>query len=56
MLQAGIISRRPQGTSAYYYIEDELIFELSHLVCNRLADKIEKQARQFRNLSIAKKK
>lgn len=54
MLQAGIINRRAEGTSAYYYVEDSLIFELSHLVCNRLADKIEKQALQFRNFSLAK--
>ncbi|WP_017294343.1 ArsR/SmtB family transcription factor [Geminocystis herdmanii] len=55
MLQAGIINRRPEGTSAYYYVEDSLIFELSHLVCNRLAEKIEKQALQFRNLTLANK-
>lgn len=52
MLQAGIINRRPEGTSAYYYIEDTLIFDLSRLVCNRLAEKIEKQALQFRNFSV----
>ena len=55
MFQAGIINRRPDGTSAYYYIEDSLIFDLSHLVCNHLADKIEKQALKFRNLPIARK-
>lgn len=55
MLQAGIIHRRPEGTSAYYYIEDSLIFELSHLVCNHLADKMEKRANKFRNLPIAQK-
>lgn len=55
MFQAGIINRRPEGTSAYYYIEDSLIFDLSHLVCNHLADKIEKQALKFRSLPIAKR-
>lgn len=56
MLQAGIISRRPKGTSAYYCIEDPLIFELCHLVCNRLAERIEEQARQFRDFNLANKK
>jgi DNA-binding transcriptional ArsR family regulator len=56
MLQAGIISRRPEGTSAYYCLEDPLIFDLCHLVCNRLAERIEEQARQFRDFSFASKK
>ena len=47
---------RPKGTSAYYCIEDPLIFELCHLVCNRLAERIEEQARQFRDFSLASKK
>jgi DNA-binding transcriptional ArsR family regulator len=55
MLQAGILSRRSQGTSAYYALEDPLIFELCNLVCNRLAERIEKQASQFRNFSLTKK-
>lgn len=56
MLQAGIISRNPRGTSAYYGIEDPLIFELCRLVCNRLAERIEEQARQFRDFNLANKK
>lgn len=56
MLQAGIINRRPDGTSAYYYIEDALIFDLSHLVCNHLAEKMEKQALKFRNITLAQQK
>jgi DNA-binding transcriptional ArsR family regulator len=52
MLQAGILSRRTEGTSAYYRVEDPLIFELCNLVCDRLAERIEEQARQFRSLSL----
>lgn len=52
MLQAGILSRRSEGTSAYYSVEDALIFELCNLVCNRLAERIEEQARQFRDFSL----
>lgn len=55
MLQAGILSRRTEGTSAYYKVEDELIFELCNLVCDRLATRIEQQARHFRDFSLASK-
>lgn len=55
MLQAGILSRRTEGTSAYYKVEDELIFELCNLVCDRLATRIEQQARHFRNFSLTNK-
>jgi DNA-binding transcriptional ArsR family regulator len=55
MLQAGILSRRAEGTSAYYKVEDELIFELCNLVCDRLATRIEEQARHFRDFSLANK-
>ena len=55
MLQAGILQRRTEGTSAYYSLEDPLIFELCNLVCNRLAIRIEEQARQFRDFSMGQK-
>ncbi len=56
MLQAGILSRRSEGTSAYYRVEDELIFELCNLVCDRLAARIEQQARHFRDFSLSARK
>ncbi len=56
MLQAGILSRRTEGTSAYYRVEDDLIFELCNLVCDRLATRIEEQARQFRDFSLTAKR
>ena len=52
MLQAGILGRRSEGTSAYYCVKDPLIFELCNLVCNRLAERIEEQARHFRDFSV----
>ncbi len=55
MLQAGILSRRTEGTSAYYRVEDSLIFELCNLVCDRLATRIEQQAQQFRAFSLSSK-
>lgn len=51
MWQAGILSRRSEGTSAYYRVEDEMIFELCNLVCARLATRLEQQARHFRVLN-----
>lgn len=53
MLQAGILSRRTEGTSAYYSVADELIFDLCSMVCDRIASRIEEQAQQFRNFSLA---
>lgn len=55
MLQAGILSRRSEGTSAYYSVSDDLIFELCNLVCDRLATRIEQQAQHFRAFSLASK-
>ncbi|ANV82962.1 transcriptional regulator [Picosynechococcus sp. PCC 7003] len=52
MLQAGILQRRSEGTSAYYRVSDELIYDLCNLVCNRLAERIEEQAKKFRNASL----
>lgn len=56
MLQAGILTRRSEGTLAYYKVADDLIFELCNLVCDRLASRIEQQARNFRAFSFAGKR
>lgn len=53
MLQAGILSRRAEGTSAFYSVSDELSFELCGLVCDRIANRIEQQAKHFRNFSLS---
>lgn len=53
MVQAGILSRRTEGTSAYYSVSDELIFDLCSMVCERIASRIEEQAKHFRNFSLA---
>ncbi|HAE05870.1 ArsR/SmtB family transcription factor [Richelia intracellularis] len=51
MWQAGILSRRSEGTSAYYRVEDKMIFELCNQVCDCLASRLEQQARNFRVLN-----
>lgn len=56
MLQAGILHRRSEGTLAYYSVADDLIFELCNMVCDRLASRIEQQARHFRAFSFAGKR
>jgi DNA-binding transcriptional ArsR family regulator len=56
MLQAGILNRRSEGTLAYYSVKDDLIFELCNMVCDRLASRIEQQARHFRAFSFAGKR
>lgn len=56
MLQAGILTRRSKGTLAYYSVEDDLIFELCNLVCDRLASRIEQQAQYFREFSLASRR
>ena len=48
MWQAGILSRRSEGTCAYYRVEDKLIFDLYNRVCDRLATRLEEQAHSFR--------
>ncbi|NJL85703.1 MAG: helix-turn-helix transcriptional regulator [Leptolyngbyaceae cyanobacterium SM1_1_3] len=53
MLQAGFLTRRTEGTSAYYSVSDELIFDLCQLVCDRIASRIEEQAQHFRAFSLA---
>lgn len=56
MLQAGILSRRTEGTSAYYRVNDDFIFQLCQLVYDYLADRSEQQARNFRGLTFTHKK
>ena len=40
LLDAGVLGRRKQGTSAYYRIVDESIFELCELVCGAIHDRL----------------
>jgi DNA-binding transcriptional ArsR family regulator len=53
MMQAGILARRAEGTSAYYRVADDLSFQLCSLVCDRIASRIEEQAKHFRAFSFA---
>ena len=46
--QAGILTRRDAGTSAYYRVEDEEIYRLWQFAFCRLAARVDRQARQLR--------
>jgi DNA-binding transcriptional ArsR family regulator len=50
LLDADILGRRKEGTSAYYRITDESVFELCDLVCGSIEDRL---AAELRNFSAA---
>jgi len=41
LLSAGIVSRRKEGTSAYYAIADPTVFELCEQICGSLRTQLE---------------
>lgn len=45
--EAGIVSRRREGTAAYYRIIDPSITKLCDVVCNRLVTQAKDEARAF---------
>jgi DNA-binding transcriptional ArsR family regulator len=47
MTQAGILTRQPKGTSAYYEIVDPLVFEFCELACAQIGDRLRQQADTF---------
>jgi DNA-binding transcriptional ArsR family regulator len=50
LMQAGIVTRQPQGISVFYQITDPIIFELCELVCDRLAIRLQEQTQQLEQL------
>jgi DNA-binding transcriptional ArsR family regulator len=44
LLDAGIVSRRREGTSAYYAVVDGSVERLCSLVCDRIEDQIQQEA------------
>lgn len=51
LTQAGILSRKPQGVSVYYEISDPLTLELCELVCDRIYQRMQEQAKQFKKFN-----
>src|SRR5215207_5512710 len=48
LLDAGVLARRKEGTSAYYRIADKTVFELCDLVCGSIEDRL---ASELKDLS-----
>jgi DNA-binding transcriptional ArsR family regulator len=42
LMTAGLVNRRKEGVFAYYYIADDLVFELCDLVCARMREELER--------------
>lgn len=53
LLDAGVLGRRKEGTSAYYRIADESVFELCDLVCGSIEDRLAAELRDFTAASPA---
>ncbi|MGF1588650.1 MAG: ArsR/SmtB family transcription factor [Pleurocapsa sp.] len=51
LTEAEILSRQPQGVAVYYEIQDPMIFELCELVCDRLYERMQQKAENFKRLS-----
>lgn len=47
LMDAGVLGRRKQGTSAYYRIVDESVFELCDLVCGSIHDRLAAELDDF---------
>ncbi len=47
LVNAGVLSRRAQGTSAFYSISDPVILRVCDTICNGLAEKVKAQAEGF---------
>ncbi|MBD2335455.1 helix-turn-helix transcriptional regulator [Calothrix sp. FACHB-156] len=50
LTQAGILSRQPKGTSAFYEIADPMIFELCDLACDRISERILQQVESLKGI------
>jgi DNA-binding transcriptional ArsR family regulator len=46
LAQHGLLARETRGTSVYYAIADPAVYELCNLVCDNLARRFERTARQ----------
>lgn len=51
MTQAGILSRQPKGTSAYYEVADPLVFQFCELACIQISDRLRQQVEPFQQLN-----
>lgn len=52
LMQAGMVTRHPEGINVYYQISDPMIFELCELVCDRLIIRLQEQTQQIEQLKL----
>ena len=52
LMQAGMVTRHPEGINVYYQISDPVIFELCELVCDRLIIRLQEQTQQIEQLKL----
>ncbi len=52
LLDAGIVTRRSEGTSAYYAVQDTTVMQLCDLVCDRLREQKLEEVRAFSSLGV----
>ncbi len=52
LLDAGIVTRRSEGTSAYYSVQDTTVMQLCDLVCDRLREQKLAEVRVFSSLGV----
>ena len=47
LTNAGMVGRRKEGSSVFYYIADKMIFELCALMCSKLQKEFDQKAEHF---------
>ena len=47
LLNAGVLSRRAQGTAAYYSIADPMIYQICDTICDGMMHRMKEQAAGF---------
>lgn len=52
LMMAGLVSRRKEGIFAYYYIADDVVFELCDLVCSRMRDELQQKTSTLKAVRI----
>ncbi len=45
--EAGVVSRRPDGTAAYYSVSDPTLMPVCSTICGRLRDQVADEAKTF---------
>ncbi len=56
LLQAGLVTRRKEGLRVFYRIADATVFDLCHVVCESLHDRLASQIGEIQPASPARKR